>query len=195
MSEPLTAPVDPTTEPGADEPRRVLRWADVRRAVLVAALGLGLGALGGVVWWLVTDLPTFRVVTGGGAVTSERGLATYVAADAWFVVCGALVGLVVGITAWRVFRRSGWGVVVLAVLVAGAAGLLCWAVGSALGPGDFDTRLAAAVPGDVVPVELTVRARSALLVWPLLAVLPVLLGSSLGHDPEVDAAEASATAT
>ena len=50
----------------------------------------------------------------------------------------------------------------------------------------FDPRLAAARPGDVVPVELTVRARVALAVWPLFAVVPVLLGSSLGRDPEVD---------
>ena len=53
-------------------------------------------------------------------------------------------------------------------------------------PGSFAVRLAAARPGDVVPVDLTVRARSALAVWPLLAVVPVLLGSSLGREPEVD---------
>ena len=157
-----------------------------RRVGLFVALGLGLGALGGVAWWAVTDLPTFRVVTGGGAVTSERGLAGYVAADAWFVGCGAVVGVVVGVLAWRWFAALGWPVVVLAVLVGGAAGLLCWAVGYGLGPGAFETRLAAAHPGDQVPVALTVRARPALLVWPLFAVLPVLLGSSLGRDPEVD---------
>jgi len=184
-----TADLEPVG--AGDEPRRAPRWADVRAVVLFVALalGLGLGALAGVVWWAVTDLPTFRVVNGGGAVTSERGLAGYVAADAWFVVCGAVVGLLVGVGAWLLLGRSGWGVVVLAVLVAGCAGLLCWAVGHALGPGPFDERLAAARPGDLVPVELTVRARSALLVWPLLAVLPVLLGASLGRDPEVDALE------
>ena len=43
-----------------------------------------------------------------------------------------------------------------------------------------------AQPGDVVPIDLTVRARPALAVWPLFAVVPVLLGASLGRDPEVD---------
>jgi hypothetical protein len=157
-----------------------------RRVALFGALGLGLGAAAGVVWWLLTDLPTFRVVNGGGAVTSERGLAGYIAADAWFVVCGAVVGLVVGVLAWRWFGRTGWPVVLVTVLVGAAAGLVCWAVGYLLGPGAFAARLAAARPGDLVPVELTVRARSALLVWPLLAVVPVLLGTSLGRDPDVD---------
>ena len=159
---------------------------DPRRVGLFLALGLGLGAAAGVVWWLLTDLPTFRVVNGGGAVTSERGLAGYVAADAWFVVCGAVVGLVLGVLAWRWFGRLGWPVVLLGVVAGAAAGFVCWAVGYLLGPGAFDVRLAAARPGDLVPVELTVRAKAALLVWPLFAVVPVLLGTSLGRDPEVD---------
>ena len=180
--------------PGADgtatdEPV-VRRWPDARRVGLFVALGLGLGALSGVAWWALTDLPTFRVVSGGGAVTSERGLAGYIAADAWFVVCGAVVGLVVGVLAWRWFGRVGWPVVVLVVGVGTAAGLLCWFVGHRIGLDSFESRLAAAQPGDLVPIDLTVRARAALLVWPLFAVLPVLLGSSLGRDPEVDGVEA-----
>lgn len=171
--------------PPTDEPT-TRRWPDARRVGLFAALGLGLGALSGVGWWAVTDLTTFRVVTGGRAVTSERGLAGYVAADAWFVVCGAVVGLVVGVLAWRWFSRVGWLVVVLAAVVGVGAGLLCWAVGYRIGPGAFAVRLAAARPGDLVPIDLTVRARGALVVWPLFAVIPVLLGSSLGRDPEVD---------
>ena len=162
------------------------RWPDARRVGLFAALALGLGALSGVVWWAVTDLPTFRVVTGGGAVTSERGLASYIGADAWFVVCGAVTGLVVGVLGWWWFSRVGWPVVVLLAVLGAGAGLLCWAVGYRIEPGSFEVRLAAAQPGDVVPVDLTVRARAALLVWPLFAVIPALLGSSLGRDPEVD---------
>ena len=169
-----------------DEPRP-RRWPDARRVGLFVALGLGLGALSGVGWWAVTDLPTFRVLNGGGATTTERGLAGYIAADAWFVVCGAVVGLVVGILAWRWFGRFGWPVVLLTVVVGAGAGLLCWAVGYRIGPGSFAVRLAAAQPGDLVPIDLTVRAKAALLVWPLFAVLPVLLGSSLGRDPEMNA--------
>ena len=171
--------------PAVDEPV-VRRWPDVRRVGLFVALGCGLGALAGVVWWAVTDLPAYRVLEDGGASTSERGLADYIASDAWYVVCGAVVGLVVGLLAWRWFGRSGWPVVVLTAVVGLAAGLLCWAVGHRVEPGSFAVRLAAAHPGDLVPIDLTVRARAALVVWPLFAVIPVLLGSSLGRDPEVD---------
>ncbi|GAA3554184.1 hypothetical protein GCM10022197_06640 [Microlunatus spumicola] len=181
---------DPTTPAapfeGPSERWAYRRWPDVRRVVLYAALGLGLGAVAGVVWWAVTDLPTYRVGERGSAATTERGLAGYIAADAWFVVCGAVVGLVVGVLAWRWFGRSGWPVVVLTVVVGAAAGLICWAVGYRLGPGSFPVRLAAAQAGDVVAVDLTVRSRVALLTWPLFAVIPVLLGTSLGRDPEFD---------
>ena len=180
----------PATDGTTTDGPVVRRWPDARRVGLFVALGLGLGALSGVAWWALTDLPTFRVVPGGGAVTSERGLAGYIAADAWFVVCGTVVGLVVGVLAWRWFGRAGWPVVVLAAGLGAAAGLLCWLVGYRIGPGSFDARLAAARPGDLVPIDLTVRARVALLVWPLCAVIPVLLGSSLGRDPEVDDVEA-----
>ena len=172
-----------TADGPADGPA-ARRWPDVRRVVLFAALALGLGALSGVAWWALTDLPAYRVVEGGGASTSERGLAGYVAADAWFVVCGVVVGLVVGILGWRWFGRSGWLVVLLVAVLGAGAGLLCWAVGYRIEPGSFAARLAAAQVGDLVRVDLTVRARPALLVWPLFAVVPVLLGSSLGRDPE-----------
>ena len=64
------------------------------------------------------------------------------------------------------------------------AGVTCWLVGYRLSPGDFAARLAAAQPGDLVPIDLTLRARASLLVWPFCAVIPVLLGSSLGRDDE-----------
>jgi hypothetical protein len=53
-----------------------------------------------------------------------------------------------------------------------------------LGPEDFVGRLAAAQPGDLVPIELTLRAGASLLTWPFFAIIPVLLGSSLGSDKE-----------
>lgn len=184
MSTPSSDPAAPLV-PFLDEPV-VSHWPDARHLGAYVGLALGLGALAGVLWWLVTDLPTFRVVTGGGAVTSERGLAGYVAADAWFVVLGAVVGLVLGVLAWRTFRRVGVAVVVVAAVAGAAAAGVCWAVGHLIGPGSFEVRLAAAKPGDLVPIDLTVRARAVLLVWPLFAVVPVLLGSSLGRDPELD---------
>lgn len=166
-----------------------------RPAAVVAfvALGLGLGALAGVVWEAVVDLPTYTVNEQGRAATSERGLTAVVGSDAWFCLLGALLGLLLGLVGWRRLRSLGWPLVLLVVLTAAAAGLVAWWVGTVLGPGPFNPRLAAAGPGDVVPLALELRAPGSLLVWPFLAVVPVLLGSSLGRDEE-ELAEATATA-
>ena len=148
------------------------------------ALALGLGALAGVAWEAVVDLPTYTVGDGGGASTSERGLTAVFGSDAWFCLVGAVVGLLLGVVAWRRLRALGWPLVLLVVLAATAAALVAWWVGTAFGPGPFNPRLAAAQPGEAVPVALELRAPASLLVWPFLAVVPVLLGSSLGRDEE-----------
>ncbi len=160
-----------------------------RRALLpqllaFTLLATGLGAGAGVVWWRVVDLPSYSVGSNGGASTSERGLTEFFAGDAWFCVIGLVVGLVIGILGWRLFAAVGWPVAVGMVILGLLAALICWAVGYALGPGPFAPRLAAAQPGDLIPIELTVRATAALVVWPFAAIVPVLLGASLGRDDE-----------
>ena len=148
------------------------------------ALGLGAGALSGVLWSRLVDLPTYRVGANGGATTSERGLTAFVGGDAWFCLLGAAVGLGLGLLAWRRFRGIGWPVVLVSACTATAAALVCWLVGTRIGPQDFTERLAAAQPNDLVPISLALRAKASLLVWPFLAVAPVLLGSSLGPDED-----------
>jgi hypothetical protein len=154
------------------------------RAVAFAHLGLGLGAAAGVAWWAVVDLPEYVVNTDGGASISERGLTEFLGGDAWFCALGLIVGALIGLGAWRWFRDLGWPLVLGVCALAVAASLVCWLVGYQLGPGEFAPRLAAARPGDLVPIELTLRAKASLLVWPFVAVIPVLLGSSLGRDDE-----------
>lgn len=156
-------------------------------AIRVAALGafaLGAGALAGVAWWAVVDVPAYTVGPDGGAGINERGLAEFLAGDAWFVAVGLVVGLGLGVVAWRSLRDIGWPLVLVVAGLAAVAALVCWYVGHRLGPSDFVARLAAAQPGDLVPIELTLRARVSLLTWPFFAVVPVLLGSSLGRDDE-----------
>jgi hypothetical protein len=154
------------------------------RVAAFTALGLGFGAVAGVVWWAVVDLPAYQINPDGGASISERGLAEFVAGDAWFCAIGLVVGVGLGAVAWRALRDLGWPLVLLVGVVALLAALVCWFVGHRLGPGDFVARLAAAHPGDLVSIELTLRARASLLTWPFFAVIPVLLGSSLGRDEE-----------
>jgi hypothetical protein len=149
-----------------------------------AAASLGLGAAAGVVWWLVVNPPAYELNSGGGASTSERGLTEFIAGDAWFCAIGLVAGLLIGFAAWRWLRDLGWSLVLVVLVCATASALVCWLVGYRLGPGDFSIRLAAARPGDLVPIPLTLQARASLLTWPFFAIIPVLLGSSLGRDEE-----------
>lgn len=148
------------------------------------AASLGLGAAAGVVWWLVVEPPAYELNTVGGASTSERGLTEFIAGDAWFCAIGLVAGLLIGFAAWRWLHDLGWSLVLVVLVCATASALVCWLVGYRLGPGDFSVRLAAAQPGDLIPIPLTLRARASLLTWPFFAIIPVLLGSSLGRDEE-----------
>jgi hypothetical protein len=170
------------TESASTPTRRSWRLA-VR---LLAFLGgsLALGAAAGVVWWLVVKPPAYELNSNGGATTSERGLSEFIAGDAWFCAIGLVVGLLIGLAAWRWLRTVGWSLVLVVLVCAVASALTCWLVGYRLGPGDFSARLAAAQPGQLVAIPLTLRARASLLTWPFFAIIPVLLGSSLGRDEE-----------
>ncbi|GGL54805.1 hypothetical protein GCM10011575_11470 [Microlunatus endophyticus] len=149
---------------------------------LLLCVLIGIGA--GVLWERITDLPGYTVAQNGTATTTERGLAGFISGDASFAAIGFFVSIGLGIIAWKWFGRLGWPVVIVAIVGPICAALVCWWVGYKLGPGDFDPRLAAARPGDFVPITLTVRTPVALLVWTFGALIPVLLRASLGRDPE-----------
>jgi hypothetical protein len=154
------------------------------RITAFVALGLGVGALAGVVWWAVVELPAYVIGPNSGAGITERALSEFVGSDAWFCAIGLVAGLGLGLVGWRQLRVLGWPLVLLVAAVAVTGALVCWFVGHQLGPSDFVERLAAARPGDEVPIELTLRTWASLLTWPFLAIVPVLLGSSLGRDDE-----------
>ena len=120
----------------------------------------------------------------GGASISERELTEFFGSDARFGLLGAATGLILGLLGWHWFKTLGWGLVLVVLATSLGAALICWLVGYRLGPGAFETRLATAQPGERVPIELTVRAWAGLVVWPFLAVIPVLLGASLGRDED-----------
>lgn len=150
--------------------------------LLCVLIGLGAGFL----WERLAVLPGYTVAQNGTATTTERGLAGFVSGDAWFSCVGFFVSIGLGIVAWKWFGRLGWPVVIVAIVGAVCSGLVCWWVGYRLGPGNFDARLAAAKPGDFVPIALTLRTPVTLMVWAFGAIIPVLLRSSLGRDDEED---------
>ena len=176
----LPAVTDPSL---AARPPRVRR--PLSRWLVAFAIGnVVLGCLAGVLWFFIVPLSTYQVLAEGQATITERGLASFVAGDAWFVILGLVLGIVCGLVVWSWCSGLGWVCVPLAVLGSTLMGLLCWQVGALLGPDLFNQRLAEAAPGDVVPIDLTVRGPVALLMWPFGAVLVLMMLSALVPDPE-----------
>ena len=136
---------------------------------------LGLGVLCAFVWANFAHRPGYVVSQELGATLSERGLADVFSTDALFILLAALNGLVIGLISWWWFRDRGWWVCVAATGGALAVSLLTWLGGMWILPPSFDSRLAAASPGDIVPIDLTLRSMSALLVGPFCAITPVML--------------------
>ncbi len=171
----------------ADEPmpsRRPVRTPVARWLLIMAAICLTVGAVAGAVWAMLVPLSLYQVREDGRATTTERGLAGYIAGDAWFVAIGVVLGLVIGWWCWRWFGGLGWPAAVLAVLASTGTGLMCWWVGWMIGPGPIDARLALAQPGQQLPIELTVRGPAAVLAWPFAALLVLMLISAVSPDPE-----------
>ncbi|QDP96957.1 hypothetical protein FOE78_14445 [Microlunatus elymi] len=181
MAEPEVVQPPTVGLPGRPE-ISVSRAAGWLAGYLLLCLLVGVGA--GALWEKIVRLPTYTVAANGTASTTERGLTEFFGSDAWFCVLGFLISIGLGIVCWKWFGKLGWPVVVVAILGAVCAGLVCWYIGYQLGPGDFERRLATAGPGDVVPIALNLRSPVALVVWAFGAIIPVLLRSSLGKDEE-----------
>jgi len=176
----VAAPPDPAAAaPG----RRSGALAD---AAFVLGVLAGLGVLCGVLWWLLVTPAEFTRVASGGGEMGEVDLGRRFGADGWYATLAALAGLPAGfaLTWWRArdYLLTAGLLVVGACVAAG----LSLGVGYLLGPPKPDAVLAHAAAGVRVPVQLTLQAHTALLVWPLavlLGSLVVLLSKPLGeHD-------------
>lgn len=177
------------TEEQPAEQRRDRGSSVIGWVALLACLAVVVGGLSAVFWASVVTLPTWRIdATSSSAVMTERGVTQIVAADIWFVITGALVGVGLGLVTWKWFRPLGWPTALLALGAGLVAGVVCWQVGQLLGPGSEAERIADAEPGSVIPAALQLRSLSALAVWGFAAITPVLLVSSLGPDDEDDSA-------
>lgn len=170
------------------EPKRRRIPPVVRGLGVYMALAAGLGALAGVLWHAVVDLPTYTVGDNGVAATTERGLTEFFAVDAWFCLLGGVCGLVIGLLGWWGFRRLGWWVTLIVLFASNLAALIAWHLGEALGPSNFPARISAAHAGDRLPIDFQLHSHTTVLIWLFGAVLPVLLFSSLSRDVEDETA-------
>ena len=167
-------------------PPRVLRRNRllIRRIALYLVVTAVAGVVSGLIWHATVHLPGYTVGEGGSATTTERQITQFFGTDAAFSAIGIVVGLALGLLAWRWFHRVGWPVAVLAGLGGNVAALIAWHLGELMGPSDFSARVSKAVQGEFVPIDFSLQSHSAVLLWMLFAVVPVLLISSLGHDED-----------
>lgn len=150
--------------------------------VFVAAAILA-GGIAGIVWAKSTALPSYTLGDDLSATMSELSLSHIVDADANYTLVTAVLGLLIGVAGWLVLHRAGWVVTVVPMLAAFCASLMAWRLGVTIGTSGFTARIANASPGDLVQVDLQLRATSALLIGPFAAVAPVMLLSAFWPEP------------
>lgn len=144
---------------------------------VVTVLGtfLVLGAVCGVVWWLVVDPAVFIRTRGGGGAMGEVELSKRFGADGWYSVIAIVAGFLsgIGLTWWR--SRDFRLTTVLLVPGAALAAAVMAAVGRAVGPESPGIALAHAARGARVPVDLAVSATPSYLMWPIAVLFGALM--------------------
>jgi hypothetical protein len=152
-------------------PPRKAEW--VTAAVLISALAV-IGAAVAPLWVHLAPRLAFRVDQPGRALPVIPEAEEYIGADGRFVFITLVVGLLAGLACWLV-RRSRGPLVLLALAVGGLVGaVITWRLGMRIGTGYQPADLQHV--GRIVYQPLTLRARSALVVEPVAAVLAYLLG-------------------
>ena len=157
-----------------------------------------LGVIEAFLWSGLAVRPGYLVAEDLTASMTERGLTQVISADVLFVGMSVITGLVTGIVCWRWFQHRGVLVCLLPVIGALATALIAWQLGLLIGERGFDQRLATAVAGETVRIDLSLRAGTALLVGPLMAITPVMLMAAfrpeyVSSQPEPTRAETSTT--
>lgn len=168
---------------------------DLRDSVLVLVAVTLAGVALGVLWlWLAPRVPL--VATEGGVFLEDTEGEEAIGADGTFVLLAVALGAVTAAAVF-LFRRRGGIALVIALALGGLLGsLLGWGVGVWFGPSTDVAALAREV-GEGVTFEayLELRAKGALLAWPVAAMLVHLgLTALFGpRDPEPEWSETPAT--
>jgi ABC-type uncharacterized transport system permease subunit len=151
------------------------------RAVFVltaAAVGIGLGIVGGLLWSLVADPPAGVLTERGVFLTDEISYNQQVVMTLWYLVVGAGLGLIGGVACGLLGRRHGVTVVVATLaMTAIAAGVSAYFGIHVFGP-DPAAQLAESSVGDRITAALDIETFVAYLGWPIGGLIGVLLAVS-----------------
>ena len=142
-------------------------------AAVIGALAV-VGAALAPLWAHLAPRLAFRVDQPGRALPVLPEAEEYIGADGRFVFLTLLVGIVAGIACW-LLRRSRGPLVLLALAAGGLLGaVITWRLGMRLGTGYRPADLQQV--GKIIYQPLRLRAKSALVVEPVAAVVVYLLG-------------------
>ncbi len=163
-------PPDPTAE---DVPV----GEEVRAGLVAAVASVLVAAPVGLLWAAVAPRVDV-VITGARVDLADSGSAAFIAGDGFFLFATALSGVVGGLLAWRLTRVHGPGVVLGLALGGLVAAYVAMVVGQQVGA---DVVQAAVDGGGQGALELSLRlrAREALVGWPVGALVAYVLASLL----------------
>lgn len=165
----------PYAEP---EPARPTVAADARAGLLAAVVSVLVGAPVGLLWAALA--PRVDVVIAGTEVQlAEPGSNAFIAADGAFLVAVALAGVVGGVLAWALGREHGPSVVVGLTAGGVLAAVVAMMVGEQVGLDQVEQAVRAGQQG-LLELNLRLRAREALVGWPVGALLGYVGASFVG---------------
>lgn len=154
---------------GADDVGRP-GWREVRIwAATTVAVAL-LGPPAGLLWAWLSPSVRYVIVDGRPLLADPEGQAM-IGVDGRFAVIAAVAGLVCGAVGYLAGGRDNDIPLLLGLAAGGlAAALLAWRVGHLVGLDGYERAVRAAVEGRTVDAPPDLRAKGALVFWPLLAL-------------------------
>ena len=141
-----------------------------------------LGVAAGLIWAAVAPRALLQEVGPGEAELVNAESHAFIVADAWFCLIVALGGAITGVVGYRLLvRRAGWTAAAGLVLGAVAAALLALWIGENIGLGTYNHLLATSRDGAFFHASLGLGAKSALVFWPGLTSVVMLLAEYGGR--------------
>jgi hypothetical protein len=149
-----------------------------------------LGVAAGLIWAAVAPRALLQEVGPGEAQLVNTETSAYIVADAWYCIIVAAGGLITGVLGYRLLiRRAGWAAAAGLVLGALAAALIALWVGENIGQGAYPHLLASSQVGAFFHASLALGAKTALVFWPLITSVVILLAEIGGRTAPPPAVE------
>lgn len=139
-----------------------------------------LGLLGGLVWGMAAPRAQLQEVSAGTAELVHAETSAFIEADAWFCGIAVVAGLLTGILGYRflIARRGDGGraAATLGLVLGAVAGafVMQW-LGDQVGLSGYNHEIASSANGTLFSASLGLGAKSALVFWPLVTSVVILV--------------------